>query len=185
VTDDFGMSHEVPLADPASVNDSVIIEGDLLDYIQQQSQVVALAGTADAALQGDAINMLKQLNCDQKGTFTDKGNEVVMGDPSATTISVILGSFSVYWKATCEVGPKVCCVKSTTCDSGYESQVDYICRIKWTQYDVYNFGSSTGTGGSGWLKKLNPIGWAGTSFHDFGYWDSVVTGKKRMCMAAN
>jgi hypothetical protein len=170
---------EYGLSDPT---DAVIIEGDVLDVVQQQDEVIDLNQMAKRSLEANANDMFSRLRCGQSGLFTNRGMKIVMGNPAATRIHLAFGSFSVYWDAVCEIGPKRCCIPDSECESGWRNETLYHCKVKWTMYDTYNFSHTSGTGGTGWLKRLNPLGWAGTPFRSFGYWDDVAGGVLRQCV---
>src|SRR5690606_5631989 len=129
-----------------------------------------------------ADDMFNRLRCGQSGLFTNRGSKIVAGNPTATRIHLAFGSFSVYWDAVCEIGPKRCCIPDTECSSGWRNETLYSCKVKWTMYDTYNFSHTSGTGGTGWLKRLNPLGWGGSPFRSFGYWDDVAGGVLRQCV---
>ena len=162
--------------------DAVIIEGDVLDTIQQQGEIINQNNWAKFHLRQNADNMFDRLRCGQSGLFTNRGGQVVKGDPAAIRVHLGFGSFSIYWDAVCEIGPKRCCIPDSDCESGWRNETLYHCKVKWTMYDTYNFSHKTGTGGTGLLKRINPLGWAGTPFQSFGYWDDVAGGVLRQCV---
>lgn len=162
--------------------DAVIIEGEVLDTIQQQSEVINQNNWAKFHLQQNADDMFGRLRCGQSGLFTNRGGQIVKGDPAATRVHLGFGSFSVYWDAVCEIGPKRCCIPDSDCESGWRNETLYHCKVKWTMYDTYNFSHKSGTGGTGLLKRINPLGWGGTPFQSFGYWDDVAGGVLRQCV---
>ena len=102
--------------------DSVIIEGDVLERVQQQEDALSLSETAKFVLGQNASNMFDKLKCGQSGLFTNRGRRLVMGDTYATRISLAFGRFSIYWDAVCEIGPKRCCVPDQACESGWRNE---------------------------------------------------------------
>src|SRR5690606_12808042 len=76
--------------------DAVIIEGDVLDVVQQQDEIVELNDTAKRSLAVNADDMFNRLRCGQSGLFTNRGSKIVAGNPTATRIHLAFGSFSVY-----------------------------------------------------------------------------------------
>ena len=190
VADATGRFSDRPPGSPPPDKDSLILDRDTVDFVQQQLHVSRLKDGVKLDLHRNAGDALNKLACDQTGIFTNRGSNLIVADASSTTLHLALGTFSVYWEATCEIGPKKCCVPNARCASGYENTSPYVCRVKWTIYDTYNFGASTGTGGDtklGWgnrfLKAINPVGYLGVPFRTFGYWDDVMAGHQAECMS--
>jgi hypothetical protein len=154
-------------------SDSLMLSKYFVDVLRQQAQVQAVVGPAKDTLKQNAYEMMRRLACGQSGTFSNRGREVVMGDDDSYSVHLAIGSFSVFWEATCEIGPKKCCVKNSGSESGYEETAAYSCRINFTIYDNFNFSWKSGTGGTGLLKRINPLGWLGTSFHQYGRWSET------------
>ncbi|MCC6658997.1 MAG: hypothetical protein IT512_12505 [Rhodocyclaceae bacterium] len=168
----------------SSDTDSLVLNKYFIDRIRKQAQVEAVVGPAKDALKQNAYQMLSKLACGQSGTFSNRGREIVMGDDDSYSVHLAIGSFSIYWEATCRVGPKRCCVKSADSLSGYEESAPYSCKVDFTIYDNFNFSWKTGTGGTGLLKRINPLGWFGTSFHQYGRWSETIEGTRRRDMSA-
>ncbi len=164
--------------------DSLVLNKYFIDQLRKQAQVEAVVGPAKDTLKQNAHQMLSKLACGQSGTFSNRGSAIVMGDDDSYSIHLAIGSFSVYWQATCQVGPKRCCVKNADSLSGYEETAAYSCKIDFTIYDNFNFSWKTGTGGTGLLKRINPLGWLGTSFHQYGRWSETIEGTRRRDMSA-
>lgn len=164
--------------------DVLMLNRYFIDQIRKQAQVDAVVGPAKDTLRQNAFQMLSKLACGQSGTFTNRGREIVMGDDDSYSVHLAIGSFSIYWQATCQVGPKRCCEKSPDSASGYQESAPYSCKIDFTIYDNFNFSWKTGTGGTGLLKRINPLGWFGTSFHQYGRWSETVTGTRHRDMSA-
>ena len=165
-------------------SDSLMLSKYFVDVLRQQAQVQAVVGPAKDTLKQNAYEMMRRLACGQSGTFSNRGREVVMGDDDSYSVHLAIGSFSVFWEATCEIGPKKCCVKNSGSESGYEETAAYSCRINFTVYDNFNFSWKSGTGGTGFLKRINPLGWAGTSFHQYGRWSETISGTRHRDLSA-
>ncbi len=166
-----------------SETDAVILSKSFVQDIREQEDVKLQVINSQVRMNGNAAKMLGQLKCGQSGTFSTRGGPVVvMGDADSFSIHLGIGSFSVYWDAVCDTGPKKCCVKNSDCESGFGNETPFSCKINWTAYDTYNFSWRSGTGGSGWLKRINPLGWYGTSFSSFGYWKEAYSGAAKECL---
>ena len=191
VADATGRFSNRPPGSPPPDRDSLILDSDTVAFVQQQYPVVGVRDGVKFDMHKNAGDALNKLACDQSGIFTNRGYSQIIADASSTGLHLALGTFSIYWEATCDIGPKKCCVPNARCASGYENTTPYVCRVKWTIYDTYNFGASTGTGGDtnlGWgnrvLKALNPVGYLGVPFRTFGFWDDVMPGRQAECMSA-
>lgn len=168
-------------------SDSLILSRYFVNAIRKQAQVEAVVDKAKGEVRNNAREMLKKLDCGQSGMYSSrdpKGPEIVQGDDYSFSVHLAIGSFSVYWEATCSIGPKRCCVKDIGSGSGYREMAEYSCRINFTIYDNYNFSWRSGTGGTGLLKRINPLGWFGTSFHQYGRWNETATGTVERDMSA-
>jgi hypothetical protein len=167
-------------------SDAVIIaeDDDNLTQLQQQSQLRDFRADVPTILRRDASVMFKNLRCGQTGRFSDRGSETLFNDPEAMTLTLAFGSYTAYWEASCEVGPKRCCAAQAQCTSGVGHAGLQTCKIKWTLFKLYNFGQyGTGTGGTWWVKQSNPLGWFGVPYQIFGYWDDVANGRHFQCTA--
>ncbi|MCE9642042.1 MAG: hypothetical protein K8S22_18125, partial [Betaproteobacteria bacterium] len=162
--------------------DSIIFSKYFVDTIRSQEDIKNEVTAMQQQLQIYATAMNRELTCGQSGKFNYRRQKGVMGNEDSYSVHVAVGSFSVFSEATCEIGPKQCCGKNDACPSGYDNNSAYTCNVKWTIYDNYNFSWKTGTGGTGFLKRINPLGWGGTSFHQFGYWNEKVSGSRYMCL---
>ncbi len=164
--------------------DSVVVEGDPIDRVQQQSQVMAGADAANLQLGQDAKALVSFLACGESASFVDRGQFQVTMDDWRLLLVGAFGTSSIYWEAHCQIGPKACCAPDIACDSGKRDFAPYACVLKWTLHKIYNFGETgTGTGGRAglWLKKLAHAlqGNLGTTFHIFGYWQSSTGGRAK------
>jgi hypothetical protein len=169
-------------------SDAVIIgeDDDNLTQLQQQSQLAEFRADVPVILERDASVVFKKLSCSQSGKFSDRGSQTVFNNPESTTLTFAFGTYTAYWEASCEVGPKRCCAADAKCESGVGNAALHVCKIKWTLYKLYNFGQyRTGTGGTWRLKAFNPAGWFGVPYQIFGYWDDVANGRHRQCTSAD
>jgi hypothetical protein len=173
----LGRDHDSPL-------DSEIVTGDAIDRVQQQSQVMAGADSANLQLGQDAKSLVPFLACGESASFVDRGQFQVTMDDWRLLLIGAFGTSSIYWEAHCQIGPKACCAPDYACDSGKRDFAPYACVLKWTLHKIYNFGQTgTGTGGRAglWLKKLSHAlqGFHGTTFHVFGYWQTSTGGRAK------
>ncbi len=86
-------------------NDSVVLDDETLEAVRGQTRVDLVQRAANFRVGKDAEQMLDKLACDQRGTFADRGHDLAWGD--AMSIQLGLGTFSLYWEASCRVGPNV------------------------------------------------------------------------------
>jgi hypothetical protein len=162
--------------------DTLILSKYFVDALRQQGQVEAAIQIAKNEVKNNAVAMKNRLACGQSGTYSNRGREIVMGDDYSFSVHLAIGSFSVFWEATCQVGPRRCCIPEAGSESGFREETEYHCDVHFTIYDNYNFSISSGTGGTGLLKRINPLGWFGTSFHQYGRWRQNVEGTLRYDM---
>lgn len=162
---------DIPLS-----TDAVIMSPSWVQYLRDQAQVDAAESNVPGILKKNAREVLAMMKCGQSGTFYNGGQSIVMGDDESFPLHLGIGSFSLYWRAQCFI-KKDCCQKDNRSISGWSDKVTYSCDIKYTLYDNYNFSYITGTGGSGVLKRINPLGWFGISFHQFGYYSTGYQGE--------
>ena len=71
--------------------------------------------------------------------------------------------------AHCKTGPKKCNVIMNKCDDKCGSTSRYICKVKFTLYDWYDY------------KVVKPLQYTGTPFHIFGFWDDIAAGTSTSC----
>ncbi|MBL8450685.1 MAG: hypothetical protein JNM32_12305 [Dechloromonas sp.] len=163
--------------------DTLILSKYFVDVLRQQKQVEAAIQIAKNEARNHAMTLKNRLACGQSGDYSYRGREIVMGDDYSFSVHLAIGSFSVFWDATCRVGPKRCCIPDAGSESGFRDEAEFHCDIDFTLYDNYNFSVRSGTGGTGLLKAINPLGWFGTSFHQYGRWRQGVDGRLTHAMS--
>ena len=168
---------------PSRSTDAMVFNDVMVAALRGQDEVRNDVKSSKIAAESDARAMFKELQCGQRGEFTRRSSRVgVPANEDSYGLHLAVGSFSIYWSSSCKIGPKECCVEDTRCESGRAHRAPYECSIAFTIYDNYNFGSATGTGNTGKLKRANPLGWAGTSFDQFGYFTVKTQGVARACI---
>lgn len=171
--------------EPVLPTDAMIMNDVMVNALRSQDEVQNDIQASKQAAAQSARAIFKDLQCGQSAEIVHRGSRVgVQANESSYGLHLAVGSFSIYWEATCTVGPKECCVDDASCDSGKGHRAPYSCKIAFTLYDNYNFSSKSGTGGTGWLKAVNPAGWFGTSFDQFGYFTIGDQGVVRACVDA-
>ena len=108
--------------------DSVELDGRFLRQLQQDPELGPTQEKIRRRMVRRARLVLERLPCDQSATFTDAGYELMPTQPYSD-MSWAIGQYSLYWKATGRVGPRLCDRPVTACDDGMGSTAKFTIEI--------------------------------------------------------
>jgi hypothetical protein len=155
-------------------SDSVELDGRFLTQLQRDPELGPTQQKIIGRMERRANSVLNMLPCDETGTFTDAGYELMPTQPYSD-MSWALGHYSLYWRASGRVGPRHCDVSVPECDGGTGSRAAYLIEIEWTVYDVFDFD---------WRIIFLFWKWLGTPFHVFAIWTTTHQGSLTTCRKA-
>lgn len=137
----------------------LILGGNFLSDVRKQSQQLALDVWVDNRLRQFAEIMFKKdLKCDGNDIFSAQGSRLIVSDVDSLNVSLSLGNYTVYWQASCVIGPKECNVPRKVCDDGCGSKARWRCDIEWFLYATTISGASSLGASGGTHSTSRPAG---------------------------